>query len=189
MKSFQSRVNKIIKDGDLTVADLRDWFKRPYATVWRWTHSGWVPRGPDGPGFALHSSAMDPVTPVFKLNKTVAGNTTRMAGRILDLDIDPSPLFHCTYPRSWQRKWSGRIRALVRRECDDSQKRVEQVGRRVCRTGTENSGRGRADARGPFEYARAYVGHLHKIRGRARYSASQNGRFHEHHRTQPSPHI
>jgi hypothetical protein len=34
---------------------------------------------------------MDPVTPVFKLNKTVAGNTTRMAGRILDLDIDPSP--------------------------------------------------------------------------------------------------
>jgi hypothetical protein len=41
---------------------------------------------------------MDPVTPVFKINKTVAGNTTRMAGRILDLDIDPSPLFHCTYP-------------------------------------------------------------------------------------------
>jgi hypothetical protein len=35
---------------------------------------------------------MDPVTPVFKLNKTVAGNTTRMAGRILDLDIDPSPI-------------------------------------------------------------------------------------------------
>jgi hypothetical protein len=31
----------------------------------------------------------------------------------------------------------------------------------------------------------AYTGHLHKIRGRARYSASQNGCFHEHHRTQP----
>jgi hypothetical protein len=30
------------------------------------------------------------------------------------------------------------------------------------------------------------TGHLHKIRGRARYSASQNGRFHEHHRTQPA---
>ena len=48
MKSFESRVNKVLKDGDLTVADLRDWFKRPYATVWRWVHSGWVPRGPDG---------------------------------------------------------------------------------------------------------------------------------------------
>ncbi len=48
MKSFESRVNKVLKDGDLTVADLRDWFKRPYATVWRWVNSGWVPRGPDG---------------------------------------------------------------------------------------------------------------------------------------------
>ena len=48
MKSFEARVNKVLQDGDLTVADLRDWFKRPYATVWRWVHSGWVPRGPDG---------------------------------------------------------------------------------------------------------------------------------------------
>lgn len=48
MKSFESRVNKVLREGDLTVADLRDWFKRPYPTVWRWVNSGWVPRGPDG---------------------------------------------------------------------------------------------------------------------------------------------
>jgi hypothetical protein len=34
---------------------------------------------------------MDSVTLVFKLIKAVAGNTTRTASRILDLDIDPSP--------------------------------------------------------------------------------------------------
>jgi hypothetical protein len=108
---------------------------------------------------------MDPVTPVFKLNKTVAGNTTRMAGRILDLDIDPSPLFHCTYPRSWRRKWSGRIRALVRRECDDSQKRLDKSDDAFVEQELRNQDEARGCARS-FEYARAYAGHLHKIRGR-----------------------
>lgn len=49
MKStFQSRVKRALKDGDLTVADLQSWFGRPYPTVWRWINSGWEPRGPDG---------------------------------------------------------------------------------------------------------------------------------------------
>ena len=48
MANFQARVKKAIAVGDLTVADLQNWFSRPYPTVWRWVHSGWVPRGPQG---------------------------------------------------------------------------------------------------------------------------------------------
>lgn len=46
--TFQSRCEKAMKVGDLTVADLKAWFGRPYTTVWRWVNSGWEPRGPDG---------------------------------------------------------------------------------------------------------------------------------------------
>lgn len=46
--TFQSRCKAVIKRGDLTVADLEVWFGRAHTTVWRWVHSGWVPRGPAG---------------------------------------------------------------------------------------------------------------------------------------------
>lgn len=48
MKSFQFRIREVKNRADLTIADLRTWFGRPYATVWRWVESGWVPRGPAG---------------------------------------------------------------------------------------------------------------------------------------------
>lgn len=46
--TFQKRLNRACKTGDLTIFDLHSWFERPYATVWRWAKSGWVPRGPNG---------------------------------------------------------------------------------------------------------------------------------------------
>ena len=46
--TFQQRCKQALRKGDLTVADLERWFRRSHTTVWRWVHSGWVPRGPDG---------------------------------------------------------------------------------------------------------------------------------------------
>lgn len=46
--TFQARLKKIVAEWELTAADLQHWFSRPYPTVWRWVHSGWVPRGPGG---------------------------------------------------------------------------------------------------------------------------------------------
>ncbi len=43
MSTFQSRAKKLSEKGELTIADLRYWFARPYPTVWRWVHSGWEP--------------------------------------------------------------------------------------------------------------------------------------------------
>jgi hypothetical protein len=52
-----------------------------------------VPGAADEPGLALHSSLTDSATLAFNVNNTVTGSPTKMASKILDLDIDPpSPL-------------------------------------------------------------------------------------------------
>jgi hypothetical protein len=57
----------------------------------------------------------------------------------------------------------------VRRECDDSQKRLDKPDDAFVEQELRTQDEARRCARS-FEYARAYTGHLHKIRGRARYS-------------------
>jgi len=48
-----------------------------------------VPGAADEPGLALHSSLTDSATLAFNVNNTVTGSPTKMASKILDLDIDP----------------------------------------------------------------------------------------------------
>lgn len=48
MGEFTSRLRWCLKHGDLTIADLHHWFKRPRATVRRWVIDACVPRGPTG---------------------------------------------------------------------------------------------------------------------------------------------
>lgn len=47
MATFQQRLARCVERGNLTVADLRRWFDRPYATVRSWLTEGWEPG--DGP--------------------------------------------------------------------------------------------------------------------------------------------
>lgn len=46
--TFSERAKQCIYVGDMTVADLTYWFKRPYATCWRWVNADYTPRGPAG---------------------------------------------------------------------------------------------------------------------------------------------
>lgn len=48
MNDFHPCLKKCVASADLTVADLRYWFARPYPTCWRWLHSGYDPRGSSG---------------------------------------------------------------------------------------------------------------------------------------------
>lgn len=48
MKNFSQRLTICLRKGDMTVADLRQWFDRPYTTVERWVKDGREPRGPSG---------------------------------------------------------------------------------------------------------------------------------------------
>ena len=34
---FRRRLERVLHDGNLTVADLARWFERPYSVVWYWT--------------------------------------------------------------------------------------------------------------------------------------------------------
>ena len=43
--NFQSRLQRCVERGNLTVADLARWFGRPYATVRCWLVDGWQPAG------------------------------------------------------------------------------------------------------------------------------------------------
>ena len=48
MKSFSQRLARCAERGQLTKADLRRWFKRPYSTVETWLDDDREPRGPAG---------------------------------------------------------------------------------------------------------------------------------------------
>ena len=43
--TFQARLRRVLRDGNLTVADLARWFGRKDATVRAWVNSGYGPRG------------------------------------------------------------------------------------------------------------------------------------------------
>lgn len=40
MAAFQARLKHVLRDGNLTVADLARWFDRPDPTVRGWVHQG-----------------------------------------------------------------------------------------------------------------------------------------------------
>ncbi len=48
MSPFQKRLRRVMRDGDLTISDLRNWFERPYHTVRSWIAYGRTPHGPSG---------------------------------------------------------------------------------------------------------------------------------------------
>ena len=73
MSTFQTRVKRCMRLGDLTVADLRVWFKRPYATVWRWVHSGWEP-GLSGQRKARNASGKQAERDLVLLERAVASD-------------------------------------------------------------------------------------------------------------------
>lgn len=43
--SISARLQRVLRDGNLTVADLARWFDRPYPTVDGWVKKGLMPRG------------------------------------------------------------------------------------------------------------------------------------------------
>lgn len=43
--SISQRLQRVLRDGNLTVADLARWFDRPYPTVDGWVKKGLMPRG------------------------------------------------------------------------------------------------------------------------------------------------
>jgi hypothetical protein len=43
--TFQQRLGKCMKDGNLTIADLARWFKRTHPTVGSWVRDGSEPGG------------------------------------------------------------------------------------------------------------------------------------------------
>ena len=49
--TFKERLQEAMRRGDMTVADLRSWFERPYPTVRYWlflSRPDWEPSGPRG---------------------------------------------------------------------------------------------------------------------------------------------
>ena len=48
MADFAKRLRWCLKNGNMTVADLKHWFDRPYATVRTWVFEAREPRGPSG---------------------------------------------------------------------------------------------------------------------------------------------
>lgn len=48
MSEFQKRLHWCLKHGNMTVADLKHWFDRPYPTVRMWVVEPRAPRGPSG---------------------------------------------------------------------------------------------------------------------------------------------
>ena len=48
MAEFTKRLRWCLKHGNMTVADLKHWFDRPYATVRMWVFDARTPRGPSG---------------------------------------------------------------------------------------------------------------------------------------------
>ena len=57
MKSFAQRLARCAEKGQLTKADLRRWFKRPYSTVETWLDDHREPRGAAG-DLARHHLAL-----------------------------------------------------------------------------------------------------------------------------------
>ena len=43
--TFQARLKKCMRDGNLTVADLARWFERPHPTMRSWVENGVEPGG------------------------------------------------------------------------------------------------------------------------------------------------
>ncbi len=54
--TFQQRLKKVLKGGNLTVADLSRWFDRPDPTVRDWVERGRAPSG--APGDLEHVKAL-----------------------------------------------------------------------------------------------------------------------------------
>src|SRR5580692_10573913 len=48
MKSFHQRLTRCLKEGRMTMGDLRWWFGRSYATTASWVKEDREPRGPGG---------------------------------------------------------------------------------------------------------------------------------------------
>ena len=46
--TFTKRIRWVLKEGNMTTADLQHWFDRPYATVRAWVFDARAPRGPAG---------------------------------------------------------------------------------------------------------------------------------------------
>lgn len=68
MSSFQERLKRCMKGGNLTVADLARWFGRPHPTMRSWVEDGVEPGG--GPlDAALARATLD------KLEKLIARNS------------------------------------------------------------------------------------------------------------------
>ena len=66
--TFQGRLKKCMRDGNLTVADLARWFDRPHPTMRSWVENGVEPGG--GPiDAALAHATLD------KLEKLIARNS------------------------------------------------------------------------------------------------------------------